>query len=53
MSIAFYGVFSIEQIVMMALPWWLYKVSMWVLYMPLSYLALSYFPHNHHDKNHE
>jgi uncharacterized PurR-regulated membrane protein YhhQ (DUF165 family) len=28
MSIAFYGVFSIEQIVMMALPWWLYKVSM-------------------------
>lgn len=47
--IAFIGFYDTEKIIMMALPYWLYKVSLWVLYMPLSYLALSYFSHQNHE----
>ena len=43
MFIAFYGVFELNTILSMALPWWIYKVSMGILYMPLSYLVLHYF----------
>ncbi len=43
MTIAFYGVFETSTIISMAIPWWIYKVSMWVLYMPLSYLVLHHF----------
>ncbi len=42
MFIAFYGFFDTEQIIMMTLPWWIYKVSMGVIYMPFSYLALKF-----------
>ncbi len=49
MTIAFLGFYDPEKILMMALPYWLYKVSMWVLYMPFSYLALSYFHKNPHE----
>ena len=49
MFIAFAWVFSTETIIMMSLPWWIYKVGMWVLYMPFSYLALSYFSRQHHE----
>lgn len=42
MTIAFYGVFETNTIISMAIPWWIYKVSMWVLYMPFSYLVLHY-----------
>ena len=48
MLVAFYGVFDLEQILMMSIPWWIYKVSMGILYMPFSYLALTYLsPKNH------
>lgn len=43
MSIAFSGIFSLEKIVLMALPWWIYKVIGWVLYTPISYFILSLF----------
>ena len=46
MTIAFYGVFDTDTIILMALPWWLYKVSMWILYMPFSYLILHYLEKN-------
>ncbi len=43
MTIAFIWVFSPEKIIMMALPWWIYKVLWWVLYTPISYFILSLF----------
>jgi queuosine precursor transporter len=45
MVIAFYGVFSDERILMMAIPWWLYKVTMGLLYSPISYFILKRFQH--------
>jgi queuosine precursor transporter len=42
MTIAFLGFYDIEKILMMALPLWIYKVSMGVMYMPFSYLALNF-----------
>lgn len=49
MTIAFVGFYDTEKILMMALPYWLYKVSMGVLYMPFSYLALSYLSHKNYE----
>lgn len=43
MTIAFVWIFSPEKILMMALPWWIYKVLGGVLYTPISYLILSLF----------
>lgn len=40
MLIAFYGIFNLHEISTMALPWWIYKVSMSVMYMPISYIIL-------------
>ena len=42
MSIAFLWVFPPEKILMMAIPWWFYKVWAWVLYTPISYSILSF-----------
>ena len=41
MTIAFAWVFSPEKILMMAIPWWIYKVLGWVAYTPISYCILS------------
>lgn len=41
MSIAFIGVFSPEKIIMMAIPWWMYKVLGGLCYTPISYFILS------------
>jgi len=41
MMIAFIGVFSPEKILMMAIPWWLYKVLGGLIYTPFSYFTLS------------
>ncbi len=49
MLVAFYWVFDLEKILMMSIPWWIYKVSMGVLYMPFSYLALTYFSRQNHE----
>ena len=38
--IAFWGVYSLKAIVLMAIPWYLYKVIMGALYTPLSYVGL-------------
>ncbi len=40
MFIAFAGVYSIKTILLMSLPWWIYKVIMGIFYTPLSYLGL-------------
>jgi len=41
MAIAFLGVFSPEKILMMAIPWWFYKVLGGLVYTPFSYFILS------------
>ncbi len=43
MTIAFAGVFSPEKILMMAIPWWIYKVLGGLMYTPISYSILSLF----------
>ncbi len=43
MTIAFVWVFPPEKILMMAIPWWIYKVLGWVLYTPISYIILRIF----------
>jgi uncharacterized PurR-regulated membrane protein YhhQ (DUF165 family) len=42
MVIAFAGVFSPEKILLMSIPWWIYKVLGGVLYTPISYFILSF-----------
>ncbi|MFH1444822.1 MAG: queuosine precursor transporter [Candidatus Peregrinibacteria bacterium] len=39
-SIAFIGVYPLKVIVLMAIPWWLFKFGMGVLYTPLSYAGI-------------
>ena len=40
MLIAFAGIYSIKTILLIGLPWWLYKVGMGFIYTPLSYLGV-------------
>jgi len=40
MTVAFLGVYSIKTIILISLPWWLYKVLMGFLYTPMSYLGI-------------
>lgn len=40
MFVAFSGVYPVKTIVLMSIPWWLYKVGMGVAYTPLSYLGI-------------
>jgi len=40
MSIAFLGVYKFHVLVSLTITWWLYKVAMGGLYMPLSYLGI-------------
>jgi uncharacterized integral membrane protein (TIGR00697 family) len=40
MFVAFGGIYSVKTIILMSLPWWLYKVAMGALYTPLSYLGI-------------
>jgi len=39
-AIAFWGVYPLETIVLMMVPWWLFKVAAGVAYTPLSYLGI-------------
>ncbi len=41
MSIAFIGVYPISTIILIIIPWWLYKVVMGFFYTPLSYLGIN------------
>ncbi len=43
MTVAFAWVFAPEKILMMAIPWWIYKVLGGLLYTPISYFILSLF----------
>ncbi|OGY45999.1 MAG: hypothetical protein A3A24_01085 [Candidatus Buchananbacteria bacterium RIFCSPLOWO2_01_FULL_46_12] len=38
--IAFAGVYPLKTIIMIIIPWWLFKVGMGVIYTPLSYLGI-------------
>jgi hypothetical protein len=38
--IAFAGVYPLKVIVMIIVPWWLFKFAMGVIYTPLSYLGI-------------
>ena len=40
MFVAFLGIYSIKTILLISLPWWLYKVAMGFIYTPLSYLGI-------------
>ncbi len=40
-SIAFVGVYPLKTILLMFIPWWLFKFGMGVLYTPLSYLGIA------------
>ncbi len=43
MTIAFAWVFSPEKILLMSIPWWIYKVLGGVVYTPISYFILRIF----------
>jgi len=38
--IAFVGVYPLKTIIMIILPWWLFKFGMGIIYTPLSYLGI-------------
>lgn len=40
MFVAFAGIYSFKTILLMSLPWWLYKFTMGAFYTPLSYLGI-------------
>ena len=40
MSIAFMGVYPLKTIVLIIIPWWIFKVLMGFAYIPLSYLGI-------------
>jgi len=45
MFVAFLGIYSVKTIILISLPWWLYKVAMGFLYTPLSYLGIYLLQH--------
>lgn len=40
MFVAFAGIYSVSTIIMMGIPWYIYKIIMGFLYTPLSYLGI-------------
>jgi hypothetical protein len=51
MLVAFSGIYSFRTIILIGLPWWLYKVGMGFLYTPLSYLGIYFLKYE--NKNYE
>ncbi len=49
MTVAFAGVYSPKTILLMSLPWWLYKVAMGLAYTPLSYLGIHLLKTKHEN----
>jgi queuosine precursor transporter len=45
MFIAFWGIFDFYTILMMSIPWWIYKVMAGILYLPLSLFVLKILKH--------
>ncbi len=50
MFVAFLGVYPVKTILMMSIPWWLYKVAMGALYTPLSYLGIRWLKEDTTEK---
>ncbi|MBI5621453.1 queuosine precursor transporter [Candidatus Falkowbacteria bacterium] len=50
MFVAFLGVYSVKTIILISIPWWLYKVLMGLFYTPLSYLGIALLK-DHSDEN--
>ena len=46
MSIAFIGVYPVQTIIFIIIPWWLYKILMGALLTPLSYLGIYFLKDN-------
>lgn len=40
MFVAFLGIYPVKVVIMMTIPWWIFKVIMGFLYTPLSYLGI-------------
>ncbi|MFA6322716.1 MAG: queuosine precursor transporter [Candidatus Buchananbacteria bacterium] len=51
MFVAFAGIYSIKTIILMGIPWYLFKVIMGVFYTPLSYLGIKLLKHE--NSNHQ
>jgi len=52
MFVAFLGIYSVKTIILISIPWWLYKFGMGLIYTPLSYLGIYLLQHeNSSHKN--
>jgi uncharacterized PurR-regulated membrane protein YhhQ (DUF165 family) len=51
MFIAYLGILPIKTILMIIIPWWIYKVFMGFLYTPLSYLGIRLLRGKNYDAN--
>ncbi|MFA6534329.1 MAG: queuosine precursor transporter [Patescibacteria group bacterium] len=55
MFVAFLGVYPVKTIILITIPWWLYKVAMGLFYTPLSYVGIWLLKdkdyENHPDQN--
>jgi hypothetical protein len=40
MFIAYLGILPVKTILLIIIPWWIYKIGMGFLYTPLSYLGI-------------
>jgi uncharacterized integral membrane protein (TIGR00697 family) len=49
MFVAFLGVYSVPTIIMMGLPWYIYKVLMGIIYTPLSYFVIGLLSRDESD----
>ncbi len=45
MFVAFLGIYPVKTILLISLPWWLYKVAMGLIYTPLSYIGIYLLQH--------
>ena len=53
MLVAFVGVYPLKTILLMSLPWWIYKVLMGLFYSPLSYFGLRFLTTPYANQNPE
>ncbi|MCF7833908.1 MAG: queuosine precursor transporter [Candidatus Pacebacteria bacterium] len=51
MVIAYLGVMPLKAIVLIIIPWWIYKVLLGFLYTPLSYLGIYFLKEKKHYEN--
>lgn len=51
MSIAFVGIYSLKTILLIIIPWWIFKVLMGFLYTPLSYLGIYLLRNKNNNAN--